>query len=299
MVKKRVAAVNRRLTQKEWVQNVKRVVMVVIASVIMAANLKSFVRTGGLIPGGFNGLTRLLQEICVMLWEVEPPFSLINFLLNAVPIVISFKFIGRKFTGYSCLMIVLTGILTDVIPGYTLTTDTLLVAVFGGLLNAIAISVCLFAGATSGGTDFIAIFVSEKFGMDAWNYIFVGNVVILLIAGYLFGWDKALYSIFFQFTSTQVLNSLYRRYQKQTMLIITDKPDDIYKKIREITNHDATLIKGIGCYQNKERNILYTVVGRDEVRKVLNCVKETDPKSFVNMIRTESLAGRFYQRPND
>ena len=83
------------------------------------------------------------------------------------------------------------------------------------------------------------------------------------------------------------------------MLIITDKPDIIYHKIREITNHDATLIKGIGCYQNKERNILYTVVGRDEVRKVLNCVRESDPQAFVNMIRTESLSGRFYQRPND
>lgn len=299
MGKKSVAAVQKRLGRKEWVNDVKRVVMVVAASVIMAANLKSFVRTGGLIPGGFNGLTRLLQEICVMVWEVEPPFSLVNFVLNAVPVVISFKFIGKKFTGYSCLMIVLTGILTDVIPGYTLTTDTLLVSVFGGLLNAVAISICLFAGATSGGTDFIAIFVSERFGKDAWNIIFAGNVVILLIAGYLFGWEKALYSIIFQFASTQVLNSLYRKYQKQTMLIITDKPDIIYHKIREITNHDATLIKGIGCYQNKERNILYTVVGRDEVRKVLNCVRESDPQAFVNMIRTESLSGRFYQRPND
>lgn len=289
----------KKLTVNPYIQAVRRTVMVIFASVLMAANLKSFVRTGGLIPGGFNGLTRLLQEISVMLWNVEPPFSVINFILNAVPIVISFKFIGKKFTGYSCLMIVLTGILTDVIPGYTVTTDPLLVSVFGGLINAISISICLFAGATSGGTDFIAIFLSEKFGMDAWNYIFVGNVGILLVAGYLFGWEKALYSIIFQFASTQVLNSLYRRYQKQTMLIITNHPDEIYEGIRDITNHDATLIKGIGCYQKKECNILYSVVGRDEVRKVLNCVHQTDPTAFVNMLRTESLAGRFYQRPND
>ena len=71
MGKKSVAAVQKRLGRKEWVNDVKRVVMVVAASVIMAANLKSFVRTGGLIPGGFNGLTRLLQEICVMVWEVD------------------------------------------------------------------------------------------------------------------------------------------------------------------------------------------------------------------------------------
>lgn len=79
----------------------KRTLMIIAASLIMAVNLKSFVRTGGLIPGGFNGMTVLLQEICVLFWKVEPPFSVINFCLNAVPVVISFKFIGKKFTLYS------------------------------------------------------------------------------------------------------------------------------------------------------------------------------------------------------
>lgn len=278
---------------------IRRTVMVVVAAVIMAVNLKTFVRTGGLIPGGFTGLTRLLQEISEMLWGIEPPFTAINLTLNAIPILISFKFIGKKFTMYSCLMIVLSGLITDFIPSYTLTTDTLLVAVFGGLFNAVAIAICLMANATSGGTDFIAIFLSEKFDIDSWNYIFAMNVVILAVAGCLFNWEKALYSIIFQFTSTQVLHSLHRRYQKQTLLIITQKPDEIYAAIREMTNHDATLIKGEGCYLKKECNILYSVVGRDEVRKVLKRVRETDPAAFVNMIRTESLSGRFYQRPND
>lgn len=290
---------NKMMVKTPMADTMKRTLMIIAASLIMAVNLKSFVRTGGLIPGGFNGMTVLLQEICVLFWKVEPPFSVINFCLNAVPVVISFKFIGKKFTLYSCMMIALTGVLTDMVPGYAVTTDPLLVAVFGGLFQALAISICLLSGATSGGTDFIAIFLSEKFGIDSWNYILAGNVVILTVAGMLFGWDKALYSIIFQFTSTQVLQTLYKRYQKQTLLIVTQKPDEIYEGIREITNHDATLIKGIGCYRKKECNILYSVVGRDEVRKVLKYVKETDPDAFVNMIRTESLSGRFYQRPND
>lgn len=277
----------------------KRILMITVASLVMALNLKSFVRTGGLIPGGFNGLTVLLQEIGLFLWKVELPFSLINFLLNVIPVMISFKFIGKKFTGLSCLMIVLTGIFTDLLPELTVTTDILLVAVFGGLFNAVAISICLFARATSGGTDFIAIFLSEKLGIDSWNYIFAGNVVILVIAGMMFGWDKALYSIIFQFTSTQVLQTLYGRYQKQTLLIVTKHPEEVYEAIKSVTNHDATLLKGVGCYEKKECNILYSVVGRDQVRKVLNSVRKADPSAFVNMIKTESLSGRFYQRPND
>lgn len=278
---------------------VKRTVMILVAAVLMAVNLKTFVRTGGLIPGGFTGLTRLIQEISDLVWGIEPPFTLINLTLNAIPIVVSFKFIGKKFTLYSCLMIVVSGLITDIIPSYAVTTDMLLVSVFGGLFNALAMIICLMAGATAGGTDFIAIFLSEKMDIDSWNYIFAGNVVILGIAGALFGWDKALYSIIFQFTSTQVLHALHRRYQKQTLLIVTKKPDEVYEVIKQMTNHDATLIKGEGCYMKQECDILYSVVGRDEVRKVLNRVRETDPAAFVNMIRTESLSGRFYQRPND
>lgn len=285
--------------KKGVARDIRRLIMIVMASCILAANLKSFVRMGGLIPGGFTGVTILIQEISVMLWNIEPPFSVINIVLNLIPIIIGFKFIGKKFTGYTMVMIVLTGILTDLIPAYTVTTDILLVAVFGGLINALAVCICLFAGGTTGGTDIISIFFSEKYGVDSWNAIFMGNVVILLVAGYLFGWDKALYSIIFQFTSTQVIQTVYRRYQKQTLLIVTKKPDEVYEHIRNITNHDATLIKGVGCYEKKECDILYSVVGRDEVRKVLKEVHETDPKAFVNMIRTEGISGHFYQKPND
>ncbi len=289
----------KRKVENAMLDTVKRTIMILLAAVLMAVNLKTFVRTGGLIPGGFNGLTRLIQEICDLLWGFEPPFTLINLTLNSIPIVVSFKFIGKKFTLYSCLMIVVSGLITDIIPSYAVTTDMLLVSVFGGLFNALAMIICLMAGATAGGTDFIAIFLSEKKNIDSWNYIFLGNVVILGIAGALFGWDKALYSIIFQFTSTQVLHALHRRYQKQTLLIVTKKPDEVYEVIKELTNHDATLIKGEGCFMKQECNILYSVVGRDEVSKVLNRVRETDPTAFVNMIRTENLSGRFYQRPND
>jgi len=156
------------MTKKSICDTLRRTCLILAGSFIMAVNLKSFVRAGGLIPGGFNGLTRLIQEISVLLWHWEPPFSVINFILNAVPVVISFKFIGKKFTGYSCLMIVVSGILTDMVPAWPVTEDILLIAIFGGLINALAISLCLFANATSGGTDFIAIFLSEKYSIDSW-----------------------------------------------------------------------------------------------------------------------------------
>ena len=283
----------------ELLREIRRIVLVVVASFIIAINIKSFIRAGNLIPGGFTGITLLIQQIGMEFLGVSIPFTLVNFLLNIVPAVISFKFIGRKFTGYSCLLIVLSGILTDILPGYPITDDILLASVFGGIIYAFAASLCLFADATTGGTDFIAIFFSEKFGVDTWNYIFAANVIVLLIAGMLFGWNEALYSIIFQFTATQVLHLLYKRYQKQTLFIVTEKPNQVYEKIKSITNHDATLFKGIGCYRNQECNMLYSVVGSDEIRKVVSEIREVDEQAFINVMKTEQVTGRFYKRPND
>ena len=277
----------------------KRLLMITAGACIMAVNIQSFIRAGNLVPGGFNGITLLLQQIGRAFFDVEVPYTLINLLLNAIPVFISFKFIGKKFTLYSCLMIILSSVLTDILPGYAVTQDTLLVCVFGGIINAFAISLCLKAGATSGGTDFIAIFFSEKFGIDTFNYIFIGNVVVILIAGRLFGWDEALYSIIFQYASTQMLHMLYKRYQKQTLFIITEKQEEVYEEIKNITNHDATLFKGIGCYRKQECNMLYSVVGSDEIHKVVTKIREIDGQAFINIMKTEQITGRFYKKPND
>ena len=138
-------------------------------------------------------------------------------------------------------MIFLSSIFVDILPQYIFTQDILLICIFGGMLNGLAIALCLNVGTTTGGTDFISIYLSQQKGVDAWNYILIGNVIMLLIAGALFGWNIALYSIIYQFCSTQVIQMLYRRYQKETLFIISDHADEIYEVIKDTTKHDATL----------------------------------------------------------
>ncbi|MCD7724422.1 MAG: YitT family protein [Clostridiales bacterium] len=282
-----------------WKQDSQRFIVILAAAFIMALNIKTFVRTGGLYPGGATGLTILLQTIFERFLEIRVPYTAINLILNAVPVYIGFRFIGKKFTVYSCVMIVCTSFLTDIIPGYVITYDILLISIFGGIINGFVISLCLMMNATTGGTDFISIYLSEKKGMDAWNLILALNIVILCIAGILFGWDKALYSIIFQYASTQVLHMLYKRYQKQTFFIVTEKAEEICDAIYEVSNHGATILEGRGSYEHCERNVVYSVVSREEAKKVLRAVEAVDSEAFINEVKTEGLWGRFYQKPTD
>ena len=281
-------------------EDIIRLLVVTVSSLIMAANLKSFVQTGDLFPGGFTGITRLLQRSALEFGGMVIPFAPINLLLNAVPAVISYKLVGKRFTLYSCLSIVLVSVFTDLMPTLTITQDRLLICIFGGLINGFAISLCLRVRITSGGTDFIAIALSERKNIDAWNYILCGNVVMLTVAGLLFGWDKALYSIIFQFTSTQVIRTMDPESKRATLFIVTGRESagGVCAQIRD-PHHTATLVEGVGLYNGQPCVMIYSVVDNSQIRQLTRKVREADPKAFVNVVRTQQLHGNFYRRPRD
>lgn len=280
-------------------RDVVRSFCVVIAAFVVAFNMNTFVSAGGLFPGGFNGLTVLIQRIAMKYFGIEVPFTVVNVILNSFPAIIGFHFVGKKFTVFSCVMIFLTGIFVDLLPVMPITEDILLIAVFGGIINGGALSIALFGKASSGGTDFIAMALSKKLNVPAWNYIMAGNAIMLISAGALFGWDKALYSIIFQFCSTQMINYLHTQYRRETIFIVTEKPEEIMDAVMNETHHGFTRFEGIGGYSNKKRTMLYTVIDMSELRKVRRIVREIDPGAFLNVMKSEHVEGRFYQKPMD
>ena len=283
----------------DWKKDGKRFLIVVLAAILFALNIKIFVRAGDLFPGGVTGLTVLIQRLSEKYFGIELPYSPINFLLNAFPVYIGFRYIGKKFTLLSLLMIFLSGMITDLLPLYVITEDPLLISVFGGILGGTAISLCLMADATSGGTDFIAIYLAQKHGMETWNLILAFNAVILSVAGYFFGWEEALYSIIYQFVSTQTLHTLYRNYQQQTLLVVTMNAQEVCDAIAKATHHGATILDAEGSHDHQHRKLVYSVVSGADSRAAINAARSADPEAFINSMRTTELRGNFYIRPKD
>ncbi len=276
-----------------------RVSLCAAAGLIFALVINTFIHTGGLLPGGFSGLTLLIQSIFSEFFGISIPYSPVYIAMNMIPAVIAFRKIGKRFTIFSFITVISMSLLTDILPHYTLTSDMLLISVFGGIINGFATSLCLIAGATSGGTDFISIAISEKYHVDAFNYILAFNAVLLTIDGFMFGWDKALYSIIFQYTTTIIINTLYKRYKKNTMFIVTEKSKEVAEKINSLTRHGATRIDAHGTYNDSSRQLLYSVVGTSELKLLTREIKKIDPDAFINVIKTDRLIGNFYMAPND
>ena len=278
--------------------NVRALIFCTAGAALIAFVLNSFVNTVNLFPGGFAGLTLLITRSAKEFWGMDIPYSLVYIPLNLIPIAVGVKYLGKRFTCLSVYVIFLSSFLVDLMPKYALTYDVLLLSVFGGLLDGAAVALCLYVGASGGGTDFISLYFAEKKGIDCWNYILMANVVILSIAGLMFGWSKALYSIIYQFCVTQAVSTLFNRYSKHTLIIITDMPETVYNCIYRLTNHAATLYKGTGLYGNEGRSTIYSVVASDEVDYLVKSIKEIDKHAFVNVLKTEQLAGAWYRHPN-
>lgn len=293
-----------------------RYVVLAAASMLLAMDYRTFVTWGGLYPGGAAGLSLLVQRVSQAIadvagWQVTVPFGPINLILNAIPVWIGFMYVGKKFTLQSLYVIFLSSLFTDLIPFDALEAfipaadmahlraDPFLASLFGGIIFGFAISLCLRCNATSGGTDFIAIYLSEKKGRETWNLILAFNATIILLGGFKFGWTGALYSIVFQFIYMQVIHLMYRTYQYQTLLIVTTKPKKVCEAIYRMSHHGATVVDAHGSYSGEERSVVMSVVAADDTPHLYTLCKNIDPDAFINTISTSRVIGRFYLRPRD
>jgi len=278
-------------------KDLKSLAMVFIASLLYAIAITSFVNVQGLFPGGFSGLSLLIVRIFDKYLNIKLSFGLIYVLFNIGPTILVYKYIGKRFTIFSIVNYLLTSLLTEVLPNFHLVDDILLIAVFGGLFVGASTLLALKANACGGGTDFIAIYMANRYQKAMWNYIFIANAIILSIAGALFGWEKALYSIIFQFVATQLVNTNHQRYKLITLTIITEKPDQICAAIFERSQHSLTKLWGEGAYSHKPKCMLYMVLNAFEVNEIIDIIKQQDPAVFINTSHSQRIIGNFTQKP--
>lgn len=281
-----------------WNKNdLKNACFVVFGALLTAFGLNVFVASKNLLPAGFTGVATLIVRSFDEFLDIKFSFSILYLLLNLFPALFVYKYVGRKFTILSLLHVALVSLFTAVLPKFTLTNDTLLVCIFGGIFQAFGSLLSLKANASSGGTDFIAIYFSNRYNQSLWNYVLIFNGIILVISGLLFDIEAALYSIIYQFTSTQIVNTFHDRYHLRALLIITKKPDLVSEAIFNLTRRGITQFEGIGKYTKSTQTMLYMVVGASEVDKIIKGVKIEDTNAFISDLKIHRVFGNFYQKP--
>ena len=270
----------------------------VFCSSLIMATTKTFVRPAHLLSGGFMGIALLVDMIADLFGKSIPTaFTLV--VLNVPVALICAKKISKRFVFFSLLQVFLTSFLLQIIPNYPLFDEQVLNVVFGGYIWGMSIVLALKAGASSGGTDFIALYFANKNGREIWMQVFAFNAMILCVFGVIFGFDKAGYSILFQFISTKTISTFHTRYKRVMLHIYTVKKDEVVDTYLEKFHHGITALDGYGGYSHHPVSYLTAIVSSYEVGDVLEALKETDPKIIVSVTKVENFIGRFYNKPLD
>ncbi|MBJ9989097.1 YitT family protein [Paenibacillus sp. S28] len=268
-------------------KNIWKYVVVVLGAAFIACGFNLFLVPLHLLSGGVSGLSMLVNYFTPI------SLSVLYFVFNIPMLVAGWFQLGKRFIILSILSVVATTWLIAVVPETSLVSDTLLAAVFGGVLVGIGAGISFRAGGSSGGFDIIGSIVTRYRDFPIGSVLVAMNGVVILAAGYLQGnWNLALASIVSIFVTGKVVDMIHVSHFKVTVYIITNETDALLHQLLE-RPRGVTKIKTQGAFSNVEKDMLMTVTTRYELAELKRIIKQTDPKAFVNIVETVGVMGSF------
>ncbi|WP_316571113.1 YitT family protein [Neobacillus sp. YIM B06451] len=273
--------------------HVKKLVVVLIGALLNAVGLNLFLIPADVYSGGFTGVAQLLSRVLTEATPLTVSTGFLLFLLNIPVTILGWLKVGKSFTIYSFISVALMSFFLELIPVIHISNDILLNAVFGGVISAIGVGITLKWGASTGGLDIIAMILSRMKDKPVGTYFFALNSIITLTAGYLFGWEKALYTLVNLYASTRVIDAIHTRAQKLTALIVAKNAPELKKAIQTKLFRGITSIQAKGAFTNEDKEILMIVITRYELFDLERIIRQTDPQAFTNIVPTTGVIGFF------
>ncbi|OZM58234.1 hypothetical protein CIB95_01285 [Lottiidibacillus patelloidae] len=268
---------------------IKKNIIFLIGAFLNAIALNWFLIPGEVYAGGFTGVAQLTASLIP---AVSTGFALL--MLNIPVAILGWMKIGKAFTFYSFLNVVETSFFLTIIPIQHLApNDILLNAVFGGVIAAVGVGLTLKYGASTGGMDIIVMILSRMKDRPAGMYFFLLNSAIIVTAGYLFGWEKALYTLVSLYVMSRVIDTIHTRHEKLTAMIVTSKAKELEKAIHDKLVRGITTMPARGAYTAENKEVLMIVITRYELYDLKRIIDQTDPKAFTNIMETAGIYGFF------
>ena len=284
-----------KITKNRLFRDVYSLCAVILSSLLQVYTIQAFIRPSSMISSGFTGVSLLIE----LLTNGKISSSLMILILNIPVALLCAKSISTRFTVFSSIQFMCTSFLLKVLTFPMVFNDIVLNVVFGGFLYGVSIVIALKGNASTGGTDFIALYFSNKFNKSLWQYVFIFNCCLILIFGYSKGWLYAGYSIVFQFISTRTISTFHTRYERLTLQITTNHPNEVLEAYTKEYRHGVSCMDGYGGYSKKPFTIMNTVVSSYEVKDIIRIIKEVDPKVIINIFKTEDFVGGFKPKSID
>ena len=261
-----------------------------IAIVLASIGLKAFLLPNGFLDGGVTGISILLNkitgfEISIILPVISIPFFVIGWFTVSKRIVIR-----------SLISVLILSLVIHFENFQPITDDKLLISIFGGLFLGAGIGIAIKNGSVLDGSEILGIFVNERTGISIGLIIFWFNVVLFLLAGFLFSLEVAMYSVLTYIITAKTIDLILEGFEDYVgLMIVTSKSGEMQKALLKDIGQGMTIYKGTKGYgsQGEKQNleIIHTVVNRIDTKKVYRVLKKVDKDAFVIEFDVNKVSG--------
>ncbi|WP_189015658.1 YitT family protein [Paenibacillus marchantiophytorum] len=280
---------HRRMTKSTLL---RRSVFLFIGAALMSVGLEIFLVPNKIIDGGITGISIILSYLTH--WQV----GIFLTTLNIPFLFIGYKMIGKTFALSTFFAILVMSIGTALLhPVKELTNDPLLAAVFGGIILGIGVGMVIRFGGSLDGTEIIAILVSKKLPFSVGEIVMFFNLFILGSAGFVYSWDRAMYSLIAYFIAYKMIDVTIEGFdESKSVWIISDRFRQIGEAILDRLGRGVTYLEGEGGFTGEDKKVIFCVITRLEEAKLKSIVDELDPKAFLAVGNIHDVKGGRFKK---
>lgn len=285
----KVSLLRRRKTAIDWI---KKYLVLIIGSLIYSAGLEIFLVPNNIIDGGVVGISIMASYLTGI------PFGVYMLVLNLPFLYLGYKQIGKTFAISTIISIIALSIFSEFLePVPRITEDYFLAAIFGGIIAGAGVGLVIRQGGSLDGTEITAIILDRKTSFSVGEVVMFFNLFILGAAGFVFGWDKAMYSLVAYFIISKMIDVVLKGLDESyAVMIVSDEYEEIADALMHRLGRGVTYLHGQGAYTGDDKQVLYCVVTRLEVVKLKEIALEKDETAFVTINPVHDIVGGRFKK---
>ncbi|GAB6931229.1 YitT family protein [Paenibacillus sp. JCM 10914] len=266
---------------------VKRFIFITIGAILMAVALEVFLVPNQIIDGGITGISIVLSAITPL------KLGVFLFLINLPFLYVGYKQIGKTFAFSTLYGIIVLSLTTMYLHHFEpFTNEKILAVLFGGLILGLGVGLVIRFGGALDGTEIVAILLSKRLRIPVGQIIMIINVFIFITAGFVFGADSAMYSIFSYYIAAKMMDIVVEGLdESKSVTIISNEYEEISSAIMQRLGRSTTMIYAKGGYSQTDTQMIYCVVTRLEIAKLKTVVQEIDKNAFISIQNVADVLG--------
>ncbi|MDD8019733.1 MAG: YitT family protein [Acidobacteriota bacterium] len=269
--------------------------LILSGSIVMGIGYTLFLIPFHLVPGGLSGISIMINYLFPL------PVGLVIIVLNVPILLISYRFLSRKYVFTTLAGMITSSLLIDffnqILKWPRGTDDMLLAAIYGGLLLGIGLGLVFRGEASTGGSDVIGLILNKYLGVTVGIGIMLTDFIIISTSGLVFKQLEApLYGYIVLFISSRMIDVVLEGWNFSKMVIITSsQPEKISDFILHSLDRSGSALKSRSLYLNREGEIIITVIHRKQLAELKAFIKKTDPEAFVIINDTHEVLGKGFK----